>query len=443
MAQRVVGVDFAHDRIRAADVADPGTRRARVLRRGSVPLEPGAIVSGEVRDVAAVAAGLKRLWQQAGFRSRRVVLGLGNARVLARDLDVPARPPQQIREQLPFLAADLLPMPFEQAVLDFYPIHEFTDEQGVDMLHGMLVVGLKDIAMTNARAAEQAGLETIGIDMIPFALIRHLADADSTETVAYIHVGATTTIISVAVGAMPVFCRIVPVGGEEVTRSLVELGQLSRDQAEQVKATIGLSAEGVEPRYRPVVELMVTRTSELMTSIRDTVSYYTDTKGRSISRIVLTGGGAKLGGFAQMVAAWTRIPTALAETPEEDEHLVAISLASGARQVSTKWGHGQAREASAPPRDAPEEASAVDADGTALTPPPAPAPEQGPVAAPAPESAPVAPPPPPPTDTAAVPVVSIDEPSETLGLPGGIDPGPLAPPTRRARWWRRGTEEAR
>lgn len=120
MAQRVVGIDFGHEIIRAAEVVDPGTRRERVIRQGTIALPGAATVSGEVRDVAAVASALKQLWQESKFTSRQVVLGLGNARVLARDLEVPARPPQQVREQLPFLVADMLPMPLENAVLDFY-----------------------------------------------------------------------------------------------------------------------------------------------------------------------------------------------------------------------------------------------------------------------------------------------------------------------------------
>jgi len=449
MAHRVVGIDFGHDRIRGVEVEDPGTRRERVLRRGAVPLEPGALASGEVRDVPAVAAALGRLWQQAGFRTRRVVLGLGNARVLVRDLEVPARPREQIREQLHFLVADLLPMPTEQAVLDFHPVREVTDERGAEHLAGLLVVALNEVAMTNARAATQARLEVVGIDLIPFALVRRLADPDSRETVAFVDVGATTTIVTVAVGRTPVFCRIVPAGGEEVTRSLIELGQLSREQAEQVKRTIGLTAEGVEPRYRPVVELMVTRTSELMTSIRDTLSYFVDNRGQAVERIVLTGGGARLGGFAEMVAAWTRIPTELADTDPDAEFLVATALADGARHTAARQ-QASRRAATAAPS-----ASAAAPVGPEAEPAASGKPHE-------PSGPPDAAPEPLATDTAAAPIIVIDEPpagpsapgpsmaapssrepsasEETrLGMPGGI--APEAPEARPSRGrFGRGTE---
>ncbi len=336
MAKPVVGVDFGHGVVRGVEVLDAGTRRQRVLRSGSVPLPDDSVVSGEVRDVQGVAAALRQLWSTAGFKSRQVVLGMGNARVLARDLVVPVRPLQQIRESLQFRVADLLPMPIENAILDYYPVAYSADESGAPAYSGMLIAALKDVVVANAEAARRAGLEVIGVDMIPLALIRMLADPADPRTRAFIDVGATTTIVSVATGGVPEFVRAVPLGGEDIVKTLMNLGQLSRDQAEQIKRVVGLSSAGVEPRYRPVVELMVTRSSELMTSVRDTLSYFVETRARPISEIVLTGGGARIGGFADFVLAWTRIPVVLAETPGDPDFLVATALASGARTPATQ-----------------------------------------------------------------------------------------------------------
>jgi type IV pilus assembly protein PilM len=328
---RVVGIDFGYGVIRGVEVEDAGTRRQRVLRSATLPIDDDIVVSGEVRDTGAVASALRQLWSKGGFRSRKVVIGMGNSRVLARDLQVPVRPVGQIRESLQYLVADLLPMPLENAVLDYYPISSTLDASGVAVYDGMLVAALKDVVLQNAKAIRLAGLELVGVDLLPFALVRALADRESADTIAFVDVGATTTIITVATAGVPEFVRIIPVGGEDVTRSLMELGQLTRDQAEQIKRTVGLSADGVEPRYRPVVELMVARSSELMTSIRDTVQYFADTRQRRVAAVVLSGGGARLGRFAETVTAWTRIPSALATAADDAAYLMATALASGVR----------------------------------------------------------------------------------------------------------------
>jgi len=394
MANRVVGIDFGQGVIRGAEVEEPGTPRSRVSRFGAVPVPAEAIVSGEVRDPQEVASALRQLWSKAGFRTKRVVLGIGNSRVLARDLAVPARPLAQIREGLRFQVADMLPMPAENAVLDYYPVMHGTDEQGAPVFHGLLIAALKDVVLGNERAAHVAGLEVVAVDMIPFALIRMLSDQSTAETSAFVDVGATTTVIAVATGGIPEFVRIVPMGGEDATRSLMELGQLSREQAEQIKRTIGLLTEGVDPKYRPVVELMVARSSELMASIRDTLAYFADTRQRQVARILLTGGGARVGGLAQMVQGWTRIPASIDATLEDPDFTVATALAlsSGGPSAGRRAEAFSAPRVAAPvaaARTSPEEPGPFTAPpGEGLAPLAEAAPGDPPVAEPVPAAAP-------------------------------------------------------
>jgi len=363
MGNRLVGIDFGHDVVRGVEVEEPGTRKSRVLRTGSVPFPPEAVVSGEVRDPQAVASALRQLWSKSGFKAKRVVLGMGNSRVLARDLTVGVRPLARIRESLRFQVADMLPMPLENAVLDYYPVRYGADDHGVPVYHGLLIATLKDVVLTNEKAARLAGLEVVGVDVIPFALVRALADRASNDTWAFVDVGATTTSISIATAGVPEFVRIVPSGGEDVTRSLMELGQLPREQAEQIKRSVGLISEGVDPKYRPVVELMVTRSSELMTSIRDTLAYFSDTRQRRVAHVLLTGGGARLGGFPQMVTAWTRIPATLDASSAESEFTVAAALTTGVSSAKERKA-GQSMPAPAAPAADPAPADAPPPTGS-------------------------------------------------------------------------------
>ena len=435
MADHLVGIDFGHGVIRGVEIVDAGSRRQRAVRQGSIKVAESAVVSGEVRDVAAVASALKQLWQQTRFRSRRVVLGLGNARVLARDLDVAVRPLPQIRESLPFLVADLLPMPLENAVLDYYPVSAGTDEHGAEVYHGMLVAALKDVAMTNAQAVQQAGLEVAAIDMTPFAIIRALADRDGGETVAFVDVGSMTTIISVATAGTPEFVRSVPVGSNDVTRALIDLGGLGHDQAERVKRIAGLRPADAAPQVRSVVELMAARTGELMNSVRDTLSYFTDTRRRPLDRIVLTGGGARIGGFAEMLTARLGIPAELSDALPDMDYLVAGALASGpGRRPAASRTTGAVpvvgAASSTPAPVAPALVVAADPLPVPVATPAAPAPATVAAAAPAPEFSTLLAAPP-PLPAAAVATVA----APTAVASPFADPAPAAavPQPLRAR----------
>lgn len=328
MAKRVVGVDFGHGVIRGVEVENPDSSSARVLRSAEVGVPDSALVDGEVREVHTVGAALKRLWSTGGFKTKRVVLGMGNPRVLARDLTVPALPVAQIKESLPFQVQDLLPVPVTGAILDFYPISTGAGESG-PVVNGLLIAALKDVVLANVAAVRLAGLETVAVDLIPFALTRLLAENGRRETVAFIDVGATTTNVSIAVGGIPQFVRIIPAGGDDVTRALVERADLSREQAEKAKLVLGIPLGPVEPEHRLIADVIVTESGQLLTGLRNTLNYYVSSREAPVSRIVVTGGGAQLRGFVSALGEMTQIPTQLADPANDPRMTVALGLAMG------------------------------------------------------------------------------------------------------------------
>ncbi|HWJ83978.1 MAG TPA: pilus assembly protein PilM, partial [Cellulomonas sp.] len=95
---RVIGLDIGTTGVRAVEVEfdNGGAARGapgRVVRAGFVPLPWGAVHDGEVAEPATVSSAIKRLWAEQKFSSKEVVVGVGNQRVLVRELDMPALPP--------------------------------------------------------------------------------------------------------------------------------------------------------------------------------------------------------------------------------------------------------------------------------------------------------------------------------------------------------------
>jgi type IV pilus assembly protein PilM len=309
MAKSVVGIDIGAHAIRAAEVLEPTKLRPTLVRYHEVVLPANAAVRGEVVEIDTVASALKQLWSAGGFKSRDVVLGVGSQRVLARDLTVPKMPIERIRESLPFQVQDMLPVPVADALLDFYPVSESVGEGG-EVVNGLLIAAVKDSVMANVRAAQAAGLNPVEVDLIPFALSRALVanDAD-TETVAMVHVGAVTTSIVIAKGGIPQFVRIVSSGGDDVTNTLVGRLELEVSNAEQVKRTFGLSGEKAPAEWWPAVEIIREVSAELLNSMRNTINFFANTRPtESISRIVVSGGGTQLIGFAPALSEITRLP---------------------------------------------------------------------------------------------------------------------------------------
>ncbi|TFC60400.1 type IV pilus assembly protein PilM [Cryobacterium sp. TMT2-15-1] len=306
MTTSVVGIDIGTSGVRAAEVSDADKGKPILLRYHSVELPEGAVNRGEVVEPNTVAAAIKTLWSSGGFKSKKVVLGLGNHRVLARDLTVPKMPINRIRESLPFQVQDLLAVPVADALLDFYPISESEGESGLEV-NGLLIAAVKDAVVGNVKAVQLAGLTPVEVDLIPFALTRVIhRGAKSDGAVVQIDVGQATTTVVVTLNGVPQFVRLIPAGGGDLTQAMVLRLGSTADEAELLKRTIGLEPASAHPQAATIIHEV---TTELLNSLRNTVNYFVNTRNHiAVTRIVLTGGGAQLRGFAAALGELTRLP---------------------------------------------------------------------------------------------------------------------------------------
>ncbi|WP_167138263.1 type IV pilus assembly protein PilM [Diaminobutyricimonas sp. TR449] len=309
MGRRIVGVDIGDTALRAVELENPTKPKPTVLRYHEVALPEGAVRSGEVIEVHTVATALRRLWAEGRFRAKDVVIGMGNQKVIARDLIVAKQPIKLIREGLPFQVQDLIPMPIEDALLDFYPIAEVQGENG-PAVSGLLIAAVKDAVEANVAAVREAGLYPVDVDLIPFALQRAVGTVQGTA--ALIDVGAATTNVVLTTSGVPQFVRIIPTGGDDLTRALMSRLDVERDEAERIKSTIGMQPQS--PDQESVARTIYEITAELLTSLRNTLSYFSNTRPDSvIERIVLNGGGASLPGFAAVLQDVARTPVQVAD----------------------------------------------------------------------------------------------------------------------------------
>ena len=344
MTANVVGIDIGSVALRAVEVSDAGKAQPTLVRYHEVSLPEGAVSRGEVLEPNTVASALKQLWSSGGFKSKNVVLGMGNHRVVARDLSVPKMPLKRIRESLPFQVQDLISVPVADALLDFYPISESEGENG-PQVNGLLVAAVKEAVLGNVQAVELAGLNPVEVDLIPFALSRSIfRGAKTDDAVVQIDVGAGTTTVVITYAGVPQFVRLIPTGGDDLTQALMLRLSITVEEGEALKRSLGLGATA--PGNEAAVTVIREVTTELLNSLRNTVNYFVNTRHNvPVTRIVLSGGGAQLAGFADALTEVTRLPVmapdasrsvglgrgvnAEALTQNQGTYLVALGLALG------------------------------------------------------------------------------------------------------------------
>ena len=304
MARGRVGLDIGSTAVRAAEVV-LGSDPPALVRAGQVPLEKGAVENGEIRNAEAVVQAIRDLWERSGFRSKQVTWGVGNQRVIVREVTVPSLPPKELQQSLPLQVQDLIPMPVGGAVLDFDVLAE-VEQEGATMLRLLVVAAQREMLTALAEVAQRARLQPIGIDLVPFALIRAVGNEDGlgleeTEAggEAIVDVGADITNICVHERGVARFVRILPSGGGDVTTAVAGSLGITEDEAEGLKRGQPVEGSTSTPEVEPILR---SRVSTLVDEIRSSLDFYrAQSPGSGITRVVVTGGGSKMPGFPDIL----------------------------------------------------------------------------------------------------------------------------------------------
>jgi type IV pilus assembly protein PilM len=333
MARTVVGLDIGSSGVRAAEFTLG--RRPTLRRFAAVSLPDGVIRAGMVADPEGLSEALRTLWSQGKFGTKSVVLGIANDAVLVRQLDLEWMPPADFRKGLRYQVADALPIPVDEANLDYYLLEEIVlpAEEGAEprkVARVMLVAAGREMVDSFIRPLQGAGLRPVGVDLLPFALVRAVADVDPGASEpggpleAVVDIGADKVVVVVHQGGCPRFVRTLPGhGGQAITRHLMERYEWSWEEAERTKIVLGLpghtrldlyDASGAEPpaaaEDHPAHEAIAEQVAGLVTELRTTLDYFQTSTGgeESLSRLLLTGRAASLGGLAEAVAEETGLP---------------------------------------------------------------------------------------------------------------------------------------
>src|SRR4051812_32480467 len=241
MAKRVknlVGVDIDPSGITAAQVSVNG--RIHVDTAAFMPLEPGIVRDGEVADAEGLADALRSLFRETKGLGKRVRVGVANQKIVVRPFEMPyLSDAKELDAAVRFSAQDQIPMPIDQAVLDYHALEVFQSEDA-RLQRLLLVAARRDMVEHVLTAVRGAGLRPEGIDLSAFAMIRALYRPEAQEEhVLYLAVGGLTNL-AVAKGTTCLFTRASGGGVEALAIELAETCALTLEHARGWLEHVGL-----------------------------------------------------------------------------------------------------------------------------------------------------------------------------------------------------------
>jgi type IV pilus assembly protein PilM len=315
VGKQVVGLKVGASSLAAARVAVNGS--AELLQVAREPLSRGVVAGGEVRDVPGLAAALKAFFEQHKLPRKGVRVGIANNRIGVRTIELAGIDDQkQLANAIRFRAQEALPIPLDEAVLDFQVLSEGVDAEGAAVKRVLLVVAYRDLIDAYVAACRQAGLRLVGIDLEAFALLRALTPPEppvapngERSALVAVSIGSERSTLAVSDGFTCEFTRVLDWGGASLTGALARALDIEADEAERIKKAISLE-DGAEPDGLTPEQAAQARDAlrtGLQSFARELVSslqfYQGQPDSLGIREVVVAGGTAQLDGLAGALQA--------------------------------------------------------------------------------------------------------------------------------------------
>jgi type IV pilus assembly protein PilM len=236
----VVGIDLGSRFIKVAEVRVG--RPPVVTNIGVAPTPEGAVDSTGVVDKAAVAATLKRLLAESGIGTKQAAFALaGQNSVVVRVLEVPRMNAVELKQHMDWEIGRNIPFADTRVQSAYEVVRHPGADPNADNMEVVLAVAQQDAVDSLVDIADRLGLEPYAIDVEPLALARSLLltqpDMQS-QNVAVVHLGAESTSIDIYSQGYLSFPRILPTGGNMLTRAIAERLMVSESEAEPLKVQL-------------------------------------------------------------------------------------------------------------------------------------------------------------------------------------------------------------
>jgi type IV pilus assembly protein PilM len=354
-----VALDIGPDAIVALPATGDGARLGPPVVH---PLPVGVITDGEVTSAAALAAELRRLFDEHDL-PRDVRVGLAHPRLMVRVVELPASlSGQELDAAVGHLAEGLLPMARHEVALDFRRAGVVRDAKGVQQQRILLAAARVDGIRRLDEALGLAGLRPLQVQLSGLAMLRAMdAPPLKDAAVVYVHAGALTNVV-IAEDGDPVLVRAASSGSEAIAAAIAERAAIPHDTARERSAAIGTTGDGGEDgALESIVQLQVQDgVRRIVNEIQSSLDYYgARADARPVGAAVLSGPMTAWPGVTAALEqelglvvlpsgrdGWAGVDTGDAP-PERLDVAVGLGLAPASERPDLRPDRGAASEGSA------------------------------------------------------------------------------------------------
>ena len=318
-----VGIDIGSSSIKAIEIEASG-EGWRLVSAAVQTTPPECCRDGVITNVFDVSQTVRKLLRSANIKSTNAVAAISGSQVIVRQCQFPKMTEAALRKSIRYEAAKHISASMDDSVVEFEIMGNVPDS---DQMNVMLVAAPREMVESRISVLEAAGLDPISLDVEAFSLIRAMVGTDTSgqfqqKTVALIDMGARHTDVNVISNGDFALTRNIPIAGDSFTNAIKTLTGFTYEDAERLKFEMTiqesldkLNQQDVENKCWRVVQPLL---DELLREVRRSLHYYQSqfpegVEQSHVTKIILSGGTAKMPGMAAYMSAKSNVPVEIAD----------------------------------------------------------------------------------------------------------------------------------
>jgi len=316
-----LGIDIGTSAIKVVEIKKKGAK-AVLETYGAIALGPYADEDvGRVTNlpIEKTVEALREVLKQAGVTTNSAALAIPVQQSLIFTVELPPQVKEnEIASIIPNEARKYIPVPITEVTLDYFILPEkepnFLEANPTEPAAGsggkteVLVVALQNDAVSKYRSiVSECALSASFFEIEIFSSVRANFEHEL-SLVLLLDFGASSTKLTLVEFGMVKGYHTIARGGADITESIAKSMSLPFSEAEKKKKEVGLSGAPAEKNLLDIIKIHL---DYIFAETNSVLLSYERKYGRTVSKVILSGGGAMLRGLPEAATENFRVEVEL------------------------------------------------------------------------------------------------------------------------------------
>lgn len=254
-----------------------------------------------------IAEALKDVMKEASVSTADSAVSIPMRSSMVSVIRIPNTNKKQIEQMVPIEARKYIPVPIQEVSLDWFVIPKIDgdsdqmmkDKNGgnIAMTEILTVAIHNDVLNSFSALVSNADLNTSFFEVEMFATIRSVIDSSENNVpIMILDMGASATKLYVVERGVVRESHIVNKGSQDITLNIAKALNVNIEYAEKLKRNFGNNNSDQDTKISEIVDLTL---SPVFSETNAVLLNYGRRYSKTVSKVVLVGGGCLLNGFLE------------------------------------------------------------------------------------------------------------------------------------------------